>query len=114
MIRTEKISVEFLMTYFGVTIFFAVIVWAFIFHYRRQMETILREGNIQSVRGKIEIICVPGEKLMHWYFSVGHFRFEIERGDHRILLQQSGVAGREAEAYFSLPRQYLLSVVLKA
>ena len=114
MIRTEKMGVEFLLMYLGVTMFFAVIVWAFIVYYRRQMETTLREENIQSVRGKIKIICVRGEKLMHWYFSVGHYRFQIERGDHRILLQQSGVVGREAEVYFSLPRQDLLSVVLQA
>ncbi len=114
MMRTGNMGVKSLLMYFGATAFFGLIVWAFILHYRHQMKRTLREGNVHSVRGKIQIIGERGEKLTHWYFCVGNQRFEIDRSDHRILLQQSGVAGREAIMYFSAPWHGLLSVVLRA
>ncbi|NEX19528.1 hypothetical protein G3480_04235 [Thiorhodococcus mannitoliphagus] len=114
MIRTENMGVKSLLIYSGFTAFFALIVWAFILYYRHQMNRTLRERKVQSVTGKIRIIGERGEKLTHWYFCVGNLRFHIERSDHRILLQESGVEGWAARVYFSAPWHGLLSVVLQA
>lgn len=114
MIRLGHFGANFLQVYFGVTALFGLIVWAFVLHSRHRMRRTLREGNVRSARGSIQIIGVRVEKLTHWYFCVGNHRFEIDRSDHRILLQQSGVAGREGTVHFSVPWKDLLSVVLSA
>ena len=113
MMRTGNLGVQSLLTYLGLAALFGLIVWGFIFYYRRQLKRTLREGAVHSVRGEIQIVMERGEKLMHWYFCVGNQRFEIDRADHRILLQQCGVAGRESIVYFSAPWHGLLSVVLQ-
>ena len=114
MIRIGNMGVKALLMYFGVTAFFGLVVWAFILYYRDQMKRTLEEGRAEFVQGKIRIIGERGEKLMHWYFCIGNQRFEIDRYDHRVLLQESGVVGREAGVYFSTPWHGLLSVVLQA
>lgn len=113
MLRTGNLGAKSLLTYFGLVALFGSIVWAFILYYRHQMKRTLREGNVYSVRGQIQIIAERGEKLTHWYFCVGNQRFPIDRSNHRILLQQCGVAGRKAIVYFSAPWHDLLSVVLQ-
>ncbi len=113
MMRTGNLGAKSLLMYSGLAALFGLIVWGFILYYRRQLKRTLREGNVYAVRGEIQIIMERGEKLMHWYFCVGNQRFEIDRSDHRILLQQCGVAGREAIVYFSAPWHGLLSVVLQ-
>jgi hypothetical protein len=114
MIRTGNMGVKFLLMYFGVTAFFGLIVWAFILYYRHQMKCTLREGSVQSVKGKIQLITERAERTTLRYFCVGNHRFKIDRYDHFVLLQQSDVAGLEARVYFSAPWQELLSVVLQA
>ena len=113
MLRTGNLGVKSLLMYLGLVALFGSIVWAFILYYRHQMKRTLREGNVYSVSGEIQIVGERIEKLTHWYFCVDNQRFEIDRSDHRILLQQCGVAGREAIAYFSAPWHDLLSVVLQ-
>jgi hypothetical protein len=114
MIRTENMGVKTLLLYLGVTACFGLIVWVFILYHRHRMKRTLRKGKVQSVKGTIRITGEQREKLTHWYVCVGDHRFEIDRSDHRILLQQSGVGGREAWAYFSVPWRGLLSIVVQA
>ena len=114
MIRTGNMGVKSLLTYFGVTAFFGLIVWAFILYYRHQMKRTLWEGSAQLVEGKIQLITERGEKMQSRYFCVGNHRFRIDEYKHFIVLQQSGVAGRRAIMYVSSPWHDLLSVVLQA
>ncbi|MEL7505155.1 MAG: hypothetical protein AAFN18_22105, partial [Cyanobacteria bacterium J06554_6] len=102
------------LTYFGVTAFFGLIVWAFIFYYRHQMKRTVRQGSAQRVEGKIQLVTERGERMQSRYFCVGNHRFRIDRYKHFVVLQQSGVTGRQAIMYVSSPRHGLLSVVLQA
>ena len=112
--RTGKLGVNTMMAFLGLTTFFGVIVWGGIRYYRHQLRRTLREGTVHSARGNIRIVGERGEKLTHWFFCVGNQRFPIERSDHRIRLQQSGVAGRSATVYYAAPWRGLLCVVLDA
>jgi hypothetical protein len=114
MIRTENMGAKSLLIYFGVTAFFGSIVWTFILYYRHQLKRTLREGNAQPVKGKIQLTTERSERLLQRYFWVGNQRFRIDRYDHFVLLQQSGVAGREAILYVSAPWRGPLSVVVQA
>ena len=114
MIRTGNMGVKSLLTYFGVTAFFGLIVWAFISYYRYQIKRTLRAGSAQPVEGKIRLITERREKTQSRYFCVGNHRFSIDRYKHFIALQQSGIAGRKAIMYVSSPwHGLLLSVVLQ-
>ena len=114
MIRTENMGVKSLLTYFGVTAFFGLIVWAFILYYQHQMKRTLREGSAQLVEGTIQLITERGEKTQIRYFCICNHRFRIDEYKHFVALQQSGVAGQKAIAYVSSPWHDLLSVVLQA
>mgnify|MGYP001797084907 FL=1 len=114
MIRTGNMGVKSLLTYFGVTAFFGLIVWAFILYYRHQMKRTLREGSAQLVEGTIQLITERGEKTQIRYFCVCNHRFRVDKYEHFVALQQSGVAGRKVVAYVSAPWHDLLSVVLQA
>ena len=114
MIRTENMNGRSLLTYFGVTAFFGLILWAFILYYRWQMKRTLREGNVQLVEGNIHLITERVEKTQVRYFCIGRHRFRIDKYRHFVLLQQSGIAGREAILYVSAPWRSVLSVVLRA
>ena len=114
MIRRGNMGVKALLTYFGVTAFFGLIVWAFIFYYRHQMKRTLREGRAQLVEGTIQLITERGEKTQSRYFCVDNHRFRIDEYKHFVALQQSGVTGRKVIAYVSSPWHDLLSVVLQA
>lgn len=114
MIRTGNMGVKSLLTYFGVTAFFGLIVWAFILYYRHQMKRTLQKGSVQRVEGKIQLIIERSEKMQSRYFCVGNHRFRIDNYKHFVVLQKSGVAGRKAIMYVSFPWHGLLSVVLQA
>ena len=113
MLRAHNFGTKFLLMYFGATALIALVVWASILYYRHQMRRVLREGKVDSVRGRVQIIGKRIEKLTHWHFCVGTQSFAIERGDHRIQLQQSGVEGREVIVYFTNPAYGVLSIDLK-
>ncbi|NEQ42131.1 MAG: hypothetical protein F6K00_00640 [Leptolyngbya sp. SIOISBB] len=113
MIRTENMGVKSLLTYFGVTAFLGLIVWAFILYYRHQMKRTLRAGSAQLVEGTIQLITERGEKTQSRYFCVCNHRFRIDKYEHFVVLQQSGVAGRQVIAYVSSPWHDLLSVILQ-
>ncbi len=112
--RTGKLGGNAMLTFFGLTTFFGVIVWGSIRYYRHQLRRTLREGTVHSVRGSIQIVGERAEKSWDWFFYVGDQRFPIERADHRIRLQQSGIAGRSATVYYAAPWRGLLCVVLDA
>jgi hypothetical protein len=113
MIRTGNMGVKSLLTYFGVTAFFGLIVRAFILYYRHQIKQTLREGTAQPVEGNIQLITERGERMQSRYFCVGTHRFRIDNYQHFAVLQQSGVAGHKAVMYVSSPWHGLLSVVLQ-
>ena len=114
MIRTGNMGMKSLLTYFGVTAFFGLIVWAFILYYRHQMKRTLRQGSAQPVEGKIQLVTERGERMQSRYFCIGNHRFRIDRYKHFVALQQSGVAGRKATMYVSSPWHSLLCVILQA
>lgn len=114
MIRTGNMNANSLLTYVGITTFFGLIVWAFILYYRWQMKRTLREGNVQLVEGNIHLLTERVEKTQVRYFCIGRHRFRIDEYRHFVLLQQSGVAGRDAILYVSAPWRSVLSVELRA
>jgi hypothetical protein len=114
MIRTGNMGMRSLLTYFGVTAFFGLIVWAFILYYRYQLKRTLREGSARPVEGKIQLITERSERMQSRYFCVGNHRFRLDQYKHFVTLQQSGVAGRKAIMYVASPWHGLLSVVLQA
>lgn len=114
MIRTGNMGVRSLLTYFGVTAFFALIVWAFIRYNRHKMTRTFWEGSVQVVEGEIQLITERSEKIQHRYFCIGHHRFRIDEYKKFVALQKSGVVGQRAIMYVSYPWHSLLSVVLQA
>ncbi|MEM7737783.1 MAG: hypothetical protein AAF267_18550, partial [Deinococcota bacterium] len=113
MIRIGNMGVRSVLTYFLVMAFFGFIAWGFILHNRHQLSCTLREGNAQPVKGEIQLITKRSERAQVRYFCVGSHRFRIDGYLHFVLLQNSGVAGREAIVYVSAPWYSVLSVVLQ-
>ncbi|QDV40590.1 hypothetical protein Enr13x_03960 [Stieleria neptunia] len=112
-LRTGTFGTQSLSAYVGVTVFFGLILWGFILHHRHQMKRTLRDGKTFPVKGKIQLFTVRKERSMHRYFCIDDHRFQIERYDLFVLLQQSGLAGQEATLYVSAPRKEVQSVELK-
>ncbi|WP_146438452.1 hypothetical protein [Crateriforma conspicua] len=112
MLRRDTFGVRALAAYAGVTMLFALILWGFILYHRNQMKRTLRDGRTFPVKGKIQLYTKRSEKLMHRYFCIGDHPFQVERYDHFVLLQESGLAGQEAIMYVSTPRKAVQSVDL--
>ena len=112
MLRQGRFNQTFLLWYLGITLLSALVMWVVNLRNRHRMNRMLREGKVDCARGKIQIVAKRGEKLTHWYFCVGSQCFAIERADYRILLQRSGVEGKEAVVYFLSPSVGVLSVDL--
>ena len=112
MIRIGRAEIASWLIYLGVMGFWALVVWGVIQYFRYQMNRTLQDGTVQQVNGKIHLFTERGERMMHRYFSVGKHRFRIDNYPHFNLLQQSGVAGREATLYIAKPAGSLLSVQL--
>jgi hypothetical protein len=112
-IRHEDMNVRSLLIYFGVMAFFACIVGASMLFNRYRLNRTLREGSVQPVEGKIQLITKRDGRLLMRYFCVGSQRFKIDNYAHFTLLEQSGVAGQEAIMYVTTPWRSVLSVVLK-
>lgn len=113
MIQSGDMGTQAVLMYLGVTVFFGLIVEGYILFYRYQLKRTLRDGNVKAVQGKIRLIRERAEKTTNWYFGVDKYRFRIEQYQHRVLLQESGVVGREAIMYVSTPWRGLMSVVLQ-
>ena len=112
MVRLGTMDAFAVQVFLGMAVLFCTITGLGIMYFRRQLKWTLANNDVQTVSGTIAIIAVRVEKLITWYFCVGHVRFRIEQGRHRIQLQQSGIEGRQATAYYSAPWHDLLSVRL--
>lgn len=112
-IRSEDMNVRSLLTYLGVTAFFGCIVASSVLFNRYRLNRTLREGSVQPVEGKIQLITKRDGRLFIRYFCVGGQRFKINNYAHFTLLEKSGIAGQEAIMYVSAPWRSVLSVVLK-
>lgn len=112
MVRLGTLDAFAMQVFLGMAVLFCAITGLGVVYYRRQLKRTLIKNDVQTVSGAIAIIAVRVEKLITWYFCVGQVRFRIEKARHRIQLQQSGIEGRQATAYYSTPWVEVLSVQL--
>ncbi len=110
MIRSGQMGSRALFAYAGFTAIIGAVVWAYVRFYRGRMRLTLVTGRMHSVSGPLRIVAERREKLLHWTLRVGDQQFALERADHRIRLQNSGILGRHVTVYYSMPWHGLLSV----
>ncbi|MEM6428291.1 MAG: hypothetical protein AAF708_03555 [Deinococcota bacterium] len=113
-IRTGEMSVRTVLTYCLVMAFLGFIAWGMMLYNRHKLNRTLQQGSAQLVEGKIWLIKKRSGKTHTKHFCVGCHQYQINEYKHWALLEQSGVAGRDATAYVSAPWRSVLSVVLQA
>lgn len=94
-----------------ITIVFIGAILAIIITYNRvQMYRTIRDGALQKVRGRVQLIR-EGHKPTSYYFCVGSQRFSILQRDY-FLLNQADVVNHAVIVYYTTRWRTILSIDL--
>ncbi len=110
--RADHLTLDAILTFLALTVFLALVVGFFLWRHVKRVQIALKAGKVCTVKGEIRLESEHSERLRHWYICVADQCFPLERGDHRMQLQQSGVCGQPACLYYLMPSHQLLSLEL--